>query len=289
MEGGQYIPLAALAIAAARGSGLGTRDSGFGFRFSDNGQRTTDNGQRTTAVTLLFSFAHPDDESFSGAGTAMKYAAEGARIVLSTATLGGRGKCGEPAVCAPEELPVVRERELRAAADVIGFHELHLLEYRDRELADAPVEEIRSKLVTLIRRVRPSVVFTFDPNGFNVHPDHVAISRFTSDAIAVAADPRWLPEAGAAHVVQRLLWTPPIPPWEAAARASMDFAGADYVLDVSAFRARRIAALRAHRTQHLSIDKYFFSRPDLDRILATEVWRQGFGPPLRQRPATEIA
>jgi len=32
--------------------------------------------------TILFSFAHPDDESFSGAGTAMKYAAQGARIVV---------------------------------------------------------------------------------------------------------------------------------------------------------------------------------------------------------------
>jgi LmbE family N-acetylglucosaminyl deacetylase len=239
-------------------------------------------------VTLLFSFAHPDDESFAAAGTAMKYAAGGATTVLSTATLGERGKCGEPAVCTPEELPVVRERELRTAASVIGFDELHLLGYRDRELADAPVEEIRLKLVTLIRRVRPSVVFTFDPNGFNLHPDHVAISRFTSDAIAVAADPRWLPEAGAAHVVERLLWTPPIPPWEAAAKESMDIPGIDYVIDVAAFRERRITALRAHRTQHLSIDKYLFSRPDLDRVLATEFWRQGFGPPLRKRPATDL-
>ena len=67
----------------------------------------------------------------------------------------------------------------------------------------------------------------------------------------------------------------------------MDFAGADFVVDVSAFLERRIAALRAHRSQHLSIDRCFFSRPGLDRSLATEIWRQGYGPPLRHRPATE--
>ena len=239
-------------------------------------------------MTLLFSFAHPDDESFAAAGTAMKYAAEGAKIVLSTATLGERGKCGEPAICSPEELPVVRERELRTAASVIGFDELHLLGYRDRELADAPVDEMRLKLVTLIRRVRPSVVFTFDPHGFNLHPDHVAISRFTSDAIAVAADPRWLPDAGPAHVVPRLLWTPPLPPWEAVPHDARDLPGADFMIDVSAYQDRRVAALRAHRTQHLSIDRHFFSRSDLARVLATECWRHGFGPPLRQRPATDL-
>src|SRR5262245_39737386 len=165
---------------------------------------------------ILFSFAHPDDESFSGAGTAMKYAAEGVRSVLVTATRGERGKPGEPPLCSPEELPAWRERELREAGAIIGFDELHILDYRDRELPDAPPAEIRRSLVGLLRRVQPQIVVTFDPNGFNVHPDHVAISRYTSDAIAAAADRRWDPEAGEPHVVSRLVWTPLFPPWEVA-------------------------------------------------------------------------
>ena len=218
----------------------------------------------------------------------MKYAAAGARVVLSTATLGERGKCGDPAICAPTELPKVRERELRDAARIIGFDELELLGYRDRELAEAPVEEIRQTLVAVIRRTRPDVVFTFDPNGFNLHPDHVAISRFTSDAIAAAADARWFPDAGPAHVVRRLLWTPTLAPWEVAERGTVDFASADFVIDVAAWHDRRVQALRAHRTQHLSIDKYFFSRPHLERVLATEIWRQAFGPPIPHRPADDV-
>lgn len=239
--------------------------------------------------SLLFVFAHPDDESFSGAGTAMKYAAAGARIALLTATRGERGKTGDPPICTPGELPRCRERELREAATVIGFDELHLLSYRDRELADAPPDEIRRTLVSFIRRLRPSVVFTFDPNGFNVHPDHVAISRFASDAIAAAADPRWLPDTGPPHAVTRLLWTPLYPPWDVAKFDSVsDTPSADFVIDIWPWRERKAAALRAHRTQHLSIDTYFFTQPNLDRILATEVWRHAWGPPIGQRPSPDV-
>jgi N-acetylglucosamine malate deacetylase 2 len=238
---------------------------------------------------ILFSFAHPDDESFSGAGSAMKYAAAGATIVLLTATRGERGKTGDPPICTAEELGRVRERELREAARIIGFDELHLLDCRDRELSDAPPESMRRALVALLRRIRPAIVVSFDPNGFNVHPDHVAISRFTSEAIAAAADARWYPELGSAHEVSRLIWTPTLSPWDAAAKGSVDdVAGADFVIDVSAFRGRRAAALRAHRTQHLSVDRLFFNQADVGRILDREIWRQAWGPRLRRRPSDHL-
>ena len=231
---------------------------------------------------LLFIFAHPDDESFSGVGTAMEYGARGVRTALVTATRGECGKPGDPPICTPEELPAVREQELRRASQIAGFDELHILDYRDRELAAAPPEEIRRTLLGHIRRLRPSVVITFDPHGFNVHPDHVAISRFVSDAVATAADPRWHPDTGAPHRVPRLLWTPPIPPWEAARIERLDeHPGVDVTIDISRWRERKAAALRAHRTQHLSIDRYFFSQPDVDRILSLEIWRQAWGPPVR--------
>ncbi len=230
---------------------------------------------------LLFIFAHPDDESFSGVGTAMECAARGARTALVTATRGERGKPGDPPICSPEDLPAVREQELRQAVQIAGLDELHILEYRDRELPDAPPDEIRRTLVQHIRRVRPSIVFTFDPNGFNVHPDHVAISRFVSDAVAAAGDPRWHADSGEAHQVPRLLWTPPMPPWEAARIERIsEHPGVDVVIDIARWRERKAAALRAHRTQHVSIDRCFFSQPDLDRILSIEVWRQAWGPPV---------
>jgi LmbE family N-acetylglucosaminyl deacetylase len=227
-------------------------------------------------TTLLFSFAHPDDESFSGSGTAMKYKDEGARIVLVTATRGERGSPGTPPLCAPEDLGACREAERRDAARIIGFDELHFLDYRDQELANAPADDVRRALVGHIRRLRPDIVFTFDPEGVNRHPDHVAISRFTTDALAAAADPRWYPDLGEPYAVPRLLWTPPVTPWDAVTIEHVDnHPGIDVVIDVSPWRDRRAAALRAHRTQHVSIDRCFFNGRDTERILRREFWRRG--------------
>jgi LmbE family N-acetylglucosaminyl deacetylase len=242
------------------------------------------------ARSILFSFAHPDDESFSGAGLAGWCLDRGIPVALVCATRGEAGKAGDPAISgAPADLGRAREAELREAARIIGIEHVHLLDYRDRELSSAPPAEIRRQLVTLIRSHRPEVVLTFDANGFNAHPDHVAISRFTSDALAAAADPRWVPEAGAAHEVRRLIWTPPIPPWEAADKDKLSTEpGIDFVVDITRWRDRKAAALRAHRTQHLSIDRHFLNKPNLDAILAIESYRQAWGPPLDVRPGGDV-
>ena len=241
------------------------------------------------AHSILFSFAHPDDESFSGVGTSMMYADRGIRTTLVTATRGQKGKCGDPALCTEEELPARRERELREAARIGGISDVHLLDFVDRELAAAPRAEIVRALVAHIRRLRPTIVATFDPDGFNLHPDHIAISRFTSDAIAAAKDPRWFEDTGAPHEVTRLLWTPTMPPWEAALMPDLAERGSvDFVLDIRKYRERKAAALRAHRTQHLSINRCFFDHAEIDAILSIEVWRQAWGPALERRPAGDI-
>jgi LmbE family N-acetylglucosaminyl deacetylase len=224
--------------------------------------------------SLLFIFAHPDDESFGAAGTACRYADEGARLTLVTATRGDKGKCGDPPVCAQDELPRVREAELREAARLMGVADVRVLDYRDRELAAAPPPKLRAQLVGVIREVRPQVVLTFDPHGVNLHPDHIAISRFASDAVAAAADPRWHVEAGAAHEVARLLWTPPRPFYELARLEDPSGEpGIDFLLDVSPWWRRKAAALRAHRSQHIEIERLFFDVPDSERVLGLEAFR----------------
>ena len=237
----------------------------------------------------MISYAHPDDESFAGAGLAMQCHAAGIQTVLVTATHGQRGKTGDPPVCQPEELAVYRERELarpRASSDSVLCTSSAT---KTVNWTEAPPDRIRHALVSLIRQHRPVVLLTFDPNGFNAHPDHVAMGRFTMDAVSAAEDPRWAPDAGAPHSVRRVLWTPPTPPWEAGRVARLDAEpGVDFLIDISAWKERKAAALRAHKTQHLSIDRYFFGQPDLDRLLSVEIYRQGWGPPLERRPSGNV-
>jgi len=238
---------------------------------------------------LLLVFAHPDDESVFAAGLACETVSRGGRVALCTATPGEHGKVGDPPVCSRERLGAVRQAELMAACAELGIATVRVLGYPDRGLASAPADTIRRQLVELIRAVRPQVVVTFDPNGTNLHPDHVAISRFTSDAVAAAGDSRWFPELGAAHAAPRLLWTLPVRPWELLRRTEPALEpGVDIALDVSAFVARKEAALKAHRTQHQNLNRIFFSKPDVTRLLGVEMFRQAFGPPLAARPAVDV-
>ena len=238
---------------------------------------------------LLYIYAHPDDESFGVAGLSRLYADLAAEIALVTATRGDAGRAGEPPMYSREELPARREAELREAARILGIGHVTVLDYLDKHLADAPPDKIRRELVGAIRRHRPQIVVTFDPDGANLHPDHIAISRFAGDAIAAAGDPRWYADAGDAHLVQRLLWTSPVMPWDTA--KSPDLAkepGVDFLIDVSKYRDTKAAALRAHGTQHVSISRHFFDLPDVEKILSVETFRQGFGPPLSKRPLGDV-
>jgi len=138
---------------------------------------------------LLSILAHPDDESMGAGGIFAKYAAEGVETYLITATRGERGWSDkEKEYPGPQALGNIRERELRAAAEVLGIKEVHLLGYMDGELDQADPGEVIGKLVDLLREIRPQVVVTFDPTGYYGHPDHIAISQFTMAAVLAAAD-----------------------------------------------------------------------------------------------------
>jgi LmbE family N-acetylglucosaminyl deacetylase len=123
-------------------------------------------------------------------GTLAKYASEGIETYLVTATRGERGRFGDVKERpGPEIVGGVREAELRAAAEVLGVREVRFLNYLDGDLDGAEPAEAIGRIVEQIRRVRPHVVVTFGPDGAYGHPDHIAISQFTTAAVVAAADP----------------------------------------------------------------------------------------------------
>lgn len=227
---------------------------------------------------LLLIFAHPDDESFSSAGTIRSLVDRGVRVALVCATRGQAGSVGDPPLADRDALPALRERELREACALLGVHDVEVLDYEDARLAEAPAAEIRSSLVRAIRRERPRVVVTFDPHGVTGHRDHVAISGFALDAVTAAADARYFPEHGAPHLVDRIVWPSPVLPWdEWRLDALATHPGVDFAIDVAAWRAVKAAALRAHRTQHRSVDANWFARPESEAMLSSETFRLGWG------------
>lgn len=151
----------------------------------------------TNPRRLMAILAHPDDETLGLGSTLAKYAAEGVQTHLLTATRGERGWHDVP----PENpglqgMGRIREQELCAAAEVLGVHEVCLLDYIDGDLDQAPANEIIPRIVAHVRRVRPHVVITFAPDGAYGHPDHIAISQFTTAALVAAADATYVDAAG---------------------------------------------------------------------------------------------
>ncbi len=122
-------------------------------------------------------FAHPDDETYRCGGTLALLARRGVRVQVLTATRGQAGSCGDPPLCTPEELPEVRERELRCACAALGLEPPLLLDYLDGRLAEVEEGELVSALADQITRFRPWVVVSFGPDGMSGHPDHVVIGR----------------------------------------------------------------------------------------------------------------
>jgi LmbE family N-acetylglucosaminyl deacetylase len=159
---------------------------------------------------LLAVLAHPDDESLGTGGTLAKYAAEGAHVYLLTATRGERGsyrgiRRDDPQHPGPAALGRIREAELRAAASTLGVREVSLLDYGDLQLDAADPRRVIADIVRELRRVQPDVVLTFGPDGAYGHPDHIAISQFTTAAVMAAAGAS--PDADAAtHAVSKLYY-----------------------------------------------------------------------------------
>lgn len=148
---------------------------------------------------LLAVLAHPDDESLGFGGTLAKYAAENVETYLVTATRGERGRFGSAGRSAGiEEVGRVREAELRDAAAVLGIREVSMLGYPDGGVDEVDSRAAIRDILSHIRRIRPDVVVTFGPDGAYGHPDHIAISQFTTAAVLCAADAAYRADDGSA-------------------------------------------------------------------------------------------
>jgi LmbE family N-acetylglucosaminyl deacetylase len=190
-------------------------------------------------LRLLAVLAHPDDESLALGGTLAKYAAAGVETHLVMATRGERGWHADPTnYPGPLALGRLREDELTEAAGALGLAGVTFLDYLDGDLACADPERAIAAIAGEVRRVRPTVVVTFGPDGVYGHPDHIAISQFATAAVARAAD-RDVPTRGghAPYQVAKLYYRI----WTAAETADYQRVFGDVSIDVDGERRRWVS------------------------------------------------
>ena len=192
------------------------------------------------ASSVVAVAAHPDDIESWCAGTLALTIDAGATVRLLLVTSGDKGSSAPDVTT--EAVAERREWEAMAAAELLGLADVAFLRHPDGEVENT--RALRAELVGWIRRWRPGVVFTHDPERpwppYLSHRDHRAVGRAVLDAIyPLARDRLAFPEQIEAgmepHAVGEI--------WLFASDA------ADAAVDISSGFERKLAARLAHESQ----------------------------------------
>jgi LmbE family N-acetylglucosaminyl deacetylase len=183
-------------------------------------------------------YAHPDDPEISCGGTLATWAAAGCEVHVLIACAGDKGSTD--ASVDPDELATARAAEVAAAARALGVRAVERWAVPDGELDR--VDDLRGRLVGLVRTIRPAVVVAPDPtavffgDGYVNHVDHRTLGWALLDAVApAAASPLYHPDRGPAHQVETLLLSGSLEP--------------DVWVDVEVGLDAKVRALFSHSTQ----------------------------------------
>jgi len=191
---------------------------------------------------------HPDDDVIACGGTIAARVAAGARVVTVVVTDGSRSHAAVLGIHTdptPAELARIRAGEARAAAAVLGAHDVRLLGHGDTRLADS-LPRLHDELLDLFEEF-PDVTEVFLPHDVReLHGDH----RLTGEA---AVD--CLAKLGRKPTLRKYVV------WDERTEAEFEFSSRQPTartappgerlveFDITAHRAAKAAALAEHRTQ----------------------------------------
>jgi len=167
-------------------------------------------------MNVLVLAPHPDDETLGCGGALCLHSSIGDRVAIVFLTSGELGLKH----LAKEDAWKIREAEARAAAKILGIHELTFLRCRDWELNDDLPRAVEG-LRPIVQRERPELIYVPHPQEW--HPDHKATFQIAQE-LKVNAELRLYE-----------VWTPIQEP--------------DDVIDITPVWDRKIAALRCHTSQ----------------------------------------
>ncbi len=200
----------------------------------------------TAVERVLVVTAHPDDVDFGAAGTIATWTDAGIEVHYCILTNGDQGGFDDTP---RHEMGPLRQREQRAAAEVLGVTSVEFLGHPDGHLV--PTVKLRGEVVRAIRRVRPQrmIIISPDRNWDNIgasHPDHMAAGEIAIQAV--------YPDARNEFAFPELLQQG-FEPWKVDEVWVMWHPQPTHYVDVTAVFDRKVAALRAHRSQTSHVEQ----------------------------------
>ena len=132
-------------------------------------------GKRVLVIT-----PHPDDAESGAGGTIAKWSSLGADIVLVVCTNGDKGTSDRS--ISSEQIAEIRKEEQLQSGKLLGLTNIVFLNHPDQGIENG--EPFREELVREIRKHRPDVVVTIDPERKWIrHQDHFVTGRVALDAV----------------------------------------------------------------------------------------------------------
>jgi LmbE family N-acetylglucosaminyl deacetylase len=188
---------------------------------------------------VMIIFAHPDDAEGNCGGTTAKGIKEGKIIHYLVLTNGDKGS-DDPSMTS-EKLARVREKEQKAAAEILGISGVTFLGIPDGELEESP--HLRKEITRILRLHQPAVVFTHDPwKLYQLHPDHRATGFLALDAVIAARDHLYYPD----QLAQGLK------PFRVKEVCLFGTDHPDFWVDISESIEIKLQAVRCHESQGLT-------------------------------------
>jgi N-acetylglucosamine malate deacetylase 2 len=132
--------------------------------------------------SILFVTAHPDDESYTVAGTILRnHEAEG-ESYIACATFGERGKSHLKRKVTSRQLKILRKKELLAASKYLKVSGLLMPGLPDSELGRKSNQDtFYQKLLPFAEKHRPELIISFGKDGISGHIDHISVGKVAKE------------------------------------------------------------------------------------------------------------
>ncbi|MEM4823465.1 MAG: PIG-L deacetylase family protein [Zestosphaera sp.] len=178
---------------------------------------------------------HPDDCELSVGGTLASLVSKGKDVKLVVVSDGSLGTL-DPSL-SPQKLSETRYEEQIKASDVLGVKEVLWLGYSDGRVPYN--DELRNKLVCLLRSLKPNIVFAPDPwCPYEAHPDHRNVGLLIAEAIIFSP----LPHFSCSEA-------PGLEPWLVNYLALYNTSKPNTFYNITSFIEAKLNAIRLHKTQ----------------------------------------
>lgn len=231
--------------------------------------------------TILAFVAHPDDETYSFGGTLALAARAGWRCTVYAATAGEGGERHDGGAPGREALAEARLRELEASCRALGAEPPVCWNLPDGGLSQ--IASQADRVEQAIRERRPDVVLSLGRDGAYGHPDHLAVFRWVTEAMAAANDEPalllaafpaglFLPQYELCRTVGVLGDPPVLEPGDLGAGK------VHYRVPIGDTAGQKLAAIAAHRTQLPDGDpRALFPPRIIDGLLSIERFEDASG------------